>query len=37
MEMGPNWYQIGNKICYIQNVSKFYVENPALAEPPVMN
>ena len=21
-----NWYQIGNKICYIPKVSKFYVE-----------
>ena len=23
---GPNWYQIGNKACYIPKVSKFYVE-----------
>ena len=23
MESGPNWYQIGNKTCYIPKVSKF--------------
>ena len=26
MGLGPNWYQIGNTICYIPNVGKFYVE-----------
>ena len=23
MRLGPNWYQIGNRISYIQKVSKF--------------
>ena len=22
----PNWYQTGNKTCYIPNVSKFYID-----------
>ena len=26
----PNWYQIWKKICYIPNVSKFYVEKEYL-------
>ena len=26
MGLGPNWYQIGNKTCYIPKVRKFYVE-----------
>ena len=26
MGLGPNWYQIGNKTCYIPKVNKFYVE-----------
>ena len=25
MGLGPNWYQIGNKIYFIPKVSKFYV------------
>ena len=25
MGFGPNWYQIRNRTCYIQKVSKFYV------------
>ena len=26
MRSEPNWYQIGNRTCYIPKVSKFYVE-----------
>ena len=26
MELGPNWYQIENKACYIPKLSKFCVE-----------
>ena len=26
MGLGPNWYQIGNRTCHIQKISKFYVE-----------
>ena len=26
-QMGSNWYEIGNKTCYIPKVSKVYVEN----------
>ena len=26
MGLGSNWYQIENKTCYIQKISKFYVE-----------
>ena len=26
MRSEPNWYQIGNRTCYILKVSKFYVE-----------
>ena len=26
MTSGPNWYQIGNKTCYIPKVGKFYEE-----------
>ena len=26
MGQRPNWYQIGNKTCYIPQVSKFYEE-----------
>ena len=26
MGLGPNWYQIGNKSCYMPKVSKFYIE-----------
>ena len=26
MGLGPNLYQIRNRTCYIQKVSKFYVE-----------
>ena len=25
MGLGPYWYKIGNKTCYIPKVSKFYV------------
>ena len=25
MGLGPNWYQIGNKTCFIPKVSKCYV------------
>ena len=27
---GPNWFQIGNKMCYIPKISKFYIENEYL-------
>ena len=30
MGSGPNWYQIGNKTCYISNVSNFYGEREYL-------
>ena len=30
MGLGPNWYQIGNKTCYIRKVSKFYAEKEHL-------
>ena len=26
MGLGPNWYQIGSKTCYVAEVSTFYVE-----------
>ena len=26
MVLGPNWCQIGNTICYIPKVCKFYIE-----------
>ena len=26
MGLGPNWYQIGNRTCYIPKVRKIYVE-----------
>ena len=26
MALGPNWYQIGNKTCYMSRVSEFYLE-----------
>ena len=28
--MGTNWYQIGNKTCYISKVIKFYIEKEHL-------
>ena len=30
MISGPNWYQIGNKTCYIPKAGKFYVEIASL-------
>ena len=30
MGLGPNWYQIGNRTCYTQKVSKFYAEKGCL-------
>lgn len=27
---GPNWFQIGNKMCYIPKISKFYIEKEYL-------
>ena len=32
MRLGPNWYQIGNRTCYIQKVSKFYAEKGYLCQ-----
>ena len=32
MGMGPNWYQIENRTCYIQKVSKFYAEKGYLCQ-----
>ena len=26
MDLGPNWYQIGNRAYHIRKVSKFYVQ-----------
>ena len=28
--LGLNWFQIGNKMCYIPKISKFYIENEYL-------
>ena len=32
MGLEPNWYQIGNRTCYIQKVSKFYAEKGYLCQ-----
>ena len=32
MGLEPNWYQIGNRTCYKQKVSKFYVEKGHLSQ-----
>ena len=32
MGLGPNWYQIGNRTCYIQKASKFYGEKGYLCQ-----
>ena len=26
MGLGPDWYQVGNKTCYVPEVSDFYVK-----------
>ena len=32
IELGPHWYKIGNKACYIPKVDKFYVEKEYLLQ-----